>query len=449
MAVVAAVIFSAIGNSATISLNWQPSTDLHVVGYNVYVASKSDSQTNVVQVGKTSAATLSSLTEGVEYRVYVTAFDANGVESDPSNYVDFTPAPTAPVSQQRLANVTLAWEPATGANVSGYRVYASLVSGGSTNVVQAGKLTSATVSGLVQGQTYRFFVTALDTAGGESAPSNVVDYTIPTAPADAAPALGLLQDQVVVGGDTLQFQATAMDMSVPSQSIIFSLGAGAPAGASIDPITGLFSWTPAASQIPSAQSITVVVTDSGGLSAQGTFNVIAATPGSYYALKFGGFSNGSAQHTPYGMMSASGEMYVAGSTVTLEATAISGFTCTGWTINSVFYPNNPITVTMSKNVLATPVFKKSSGTTAPEQPTQISMSIGMASGKPAISIGGELGAWVLEGSSNLKNWIQVANGLTSEEVSLDGDSLCAFYRVRTATLLAFDSTQAVPVNVNP
>src|SRR3569832_887144 len=162
MAMIAAVICSAAGHGATISLNWHSSTDFHLFGYNVYVTPKAGGETNVVQVGKTSAATLSSLTEGNAYRIYVTAFDADGVESDPSNFVDFTPAATAPVTQQHLANVTLAWESATGSDLAGYRVYASLVGGGPTNVVQAGKSTSATVSGLEQGQTYRFFVTAVD-----------------------------------------------------------------------------------------------------------------------------------------------------------------------------------------------------------------------------------------------------------------------------------------------
>src|SRR5438270_14013363 len=97
----------------------------------------------------------------------------------------------------------------------------------------------------------------------------------------------------------------------------------------------------------------------------------------------------------------------------------------GWTINSVCYANNPISVTMSKNVLATPVFKKSSGSTGPD-PTSISMAIGLVAGKPTVSIRGELGAWALEGSADRCNWIQVPTCLTSDQVAMDATTPCGF-----------------------
>jgi hypothetical protein len=57
--------------------------------------------------------------------------------------------------------------------------------------------------------------------------------------------------------------------------LTFSLDAGAPAGASIDPQTGVFSWTPTEAQGPGSYAITVRVTDNGTppLSATQTFTV--------------------------------------------------------------------------------------------------------------------------------------------------------------------------------
>lgn len=60
----------------------------------------------------------------------------------------------------------------------------------------------------------------------------------------------------------LEFVAQASDPDV-GQTLRFSLAAGAPAGAEIDPITGRFLWTPNESQGPGIYSLALRVTDSG------------------------------------------------------------------------------------------------------------------------------------------------------------------------------------------
>jgi N-acetyl-anhydromuramyl-L-alanine amidase AmpD len=68
---------------------------------------------------------------------------------------------------------------------------------------------------------------------------------------------------IVDTGSTITFTATATDADLPAQNLTFSLGTNAPAGADIDPLTGLFSWIPSAAQGPSTNAITVTVTDDG------------------------------------------------------------------------------------------------------------------------------------------------------------------------------------------
>lgn len=63
-------------------------------------------------------------------------------------------------------------------------------------------------------------------------------------------------------GEAIMFQALARDSDVPSV-LTFSLDAGAPDGASIDPVTGVFTWTPTEVQGPGSYPITVRVTDNG------------------------------------------------------------------------------------------------------------------------------------------------------------------------------------------
>jgi len=73
--------------------------------------------------------------------------------------------------------------------------------------------------------------------------------TLTISAANTAPVLDAVGDQEVDEETLLAFTATASDADLPAQSLTFSLS-GAPAGASIDPITGVFNWTPTEAQGP-------------------------------------------------------------------------------------------------------------------------------------------------------------------------------------------------------
>ncbi|HET7233202.1 MAG TPA: choice-of-anchor L domain-containing protein [Longimicrobium sp.] len=66
--------------------------------------------------------------------------------------------------------------------------------------------------------------------------------TPPGGPVNTEPVLAPIANQAVNEGSTLSFTASATDADA-GQTITYSL-VGAPAGASIDPATGVFSWTP-------------------------------------------------------------------------------------------------------------------------------------------------------------------------------------------------------------
>jgi VCBS repeat-containing protein/predicted outer membrane repeat protein len=61
----------------------------------------------------------------------------------------------------------------------------------------------------------------------------------------------------------ITFTATATDPDIPANTLIFSLDVGAPTGASINPTTGVFTWTPTEAQGPGVYPVTVRVTDNG------------------------------------------------------------------------------------------------------------------------------------------------------------------------------------------
>ncbi len=93
---------------------------------------------------------------------------------------------------------------------------------------------------------------------------------------NSAPVITSIADRIVNEGALLTFAVSAFDPDLPKQSLSFTLGTGAPAGANIQPLSGIFSWRPSEVQGGHTNSIAVVVTDNGSpsLSATQRFNVV-------------------------------------------------------------------------------------------------------------------------------------------------------------------------------
>jgi hypothetical protein len=91
---------------------------------------------------------------------------------------------------------------------------------------------------------------------------------------NTAPALGVIPDQTVNVGVTVNVNDAGTDPDVPAQTLTYNLSG--PAGAAINSGTGAFVWRPTVGAANSTNLIQVVVTDSGtpNLSATNSFNVI-------------------------------------------------------------------------------------------------------------------------------------------------------------------------------
>ena len=83
----------------------------------------------------------------------------------------------ASASTYAASTVTLAWDPSTGTNIAGYKIYYGASSRSYTNTLEVGDATTATISNLVTGATYYFVATAYDSYNLESDFSNEVTYT--------------------------------------------------------------------------------------------------------------------------------------------------------------------------------------------------------------------------------------------------------------------------------
>jgi len=124
-----------------------------------------------------------------------------------------------------------------------------------------------------------FPVTVRVTDDGAGLLSDETTFNVVIAEVNLAPTVGAIGDQTVTAGATLTLTAAATDPDVPANSLTFSLDAGAPAGATIDPQTGAFSWTPTSGDVGD-HLITVRVTDDGDpvLSDTEDFNVHVNAP---------------------------------------------------------------------------------------------------------------------------------------------------------------------------
>jgi hypothetical protein len=93
---------------------------------------------------------------------------------------------------------------------------------------------------------------------------------------NSPPVLAPIGDKIVNEGQTLTFVASASDADIPAQTLSCSLSPGAPGGASINPATGVFNWTPPMGSAPATNTVTIRVTDNGSpaLSVSETFRIM-------------------------------------------------------------------------------------------------------------------------------------------------------------------------------
>src|ERR1035441_8838806 len=96
--------------------------------------------------------------------------------------------------------------------------------------------------------TYLVSVIVRDSGLPQISATNTFNVTVyrPNTP----PVLSAISDQTVYANTLLTFTVSATDTDQPPRTLTFSLGAGAPTGASITS-GGIFTWTPTAAQAPS------------------------------------------------------------------------------------------------------------------------------------------------------------------------------------------------------
>lgn len=152
---------------------------------------------------------------------------------------------------------------------AGQTVTLQLLAGGALGAALVGNQFSWTPGEMHGGGIYTITIRATDS--GNPPLTSEVSFNVTVVETNQLPTLAEIADRTVQAGTLLSFTATATDPDLPAQTLSFSL-VNPPAGAAIDPATGLFTWTPTFNQA-GVTNVSVRVTDSMGGTSTRTFAV--------------------------------------------------------------------------------------------------------------------------------------------------------------------------------
>lgn len=178
----------------------------------------------------------------------------------------------APAAHAGPDRVTVAWDPNPETDIAGYRVYYGRAGTTVTNVVTPGTATQQQVVSLLPATQYWFYVTAFNTAGLESDPSQVLTYTTPV---NAAPTVTLGPDRIAIIPGTHSLTAQATDDYLPVSSLTKSWSQLSGPGTAT--MTGATTLSPQI-QFPAAGTYSFRVTVNDGTSSASDTVTVTAYP---------------------------------------------------------------------------------------------------------------------------------------------------------------------------
>ncbi len=170
---------TANASGSDVRLQWTANTEADLAGYTVYRHTDQDWIQITASLVTEATYTDPGLANGI-YSYRVTAVDAAGSEGEPSNEASATVAVDPPPAPENLRltavpegeALSAAWDD-SGTQVSGFRLYRSVTAGGPYQPVNQAPLgeNSFTDTGLTNGVSYYYVVSAVDLFGNEGEPS--------------------------------------------------------------------------------------------------------------------------------------------------------------------------------------------------------------------------------------------------------------------------------------
>ena len=121
-----------------------------------------------------------------------------------------------------------------------------------------------------QGPALTFITLALFNAQGQ--PMDLLDVPVIVGEVNEPPRIGAIAPLAILAGVAVPLNVAeyAYDPDCPAQVLTYSLDAGSPFNAALNPETGILEWTPTVEQAAQTNTIHVRVTDDAGVSATQT-----------------------------------------------------------------------------------------------------------------------------------------------------------------------------------
>jgi len=189
----------------------------------------------------------------------------------------------APLCSLAVGTATLVWDPSAGTDViTNYNIYYGIASGNYTAVVAAGTNTTVTIGNLIEGTTYYFAATAVDSSGLESDYSTEASALIP---ANKPPADITLATISIVTPPKVTLRIPTGSSLVNTGQLTFSFDPGAPSNARINQKTGMVSWNVTSAYALTTNSFDVRITDTN--SPQQTVQPVVVVVEDYLEVDLG------------------------------------------------------------------------------------------------------------------------------------------------------------------
>ncbi len=361
--------------------------------YKIQYGTSSGNYTSTVSGLTGTSTTLTGLTNGTPYYVIVTAVNSSGAGA-PSSEVSATPAlapPSVPSGVTAVAGnglVSLTWNGASGAAT--YNVKYGTAPGLYSNTISGLTGTTTQVSGLSNGTTY-YFVVSASNAGGQSDNSTEVHAS----PSSSVPSISLNFGGGFAGAGSLlalngSAQLSGGDLSLANNRTSEASSAYATTKQNITTfstqfdfqITGTWPLGDGFAFVIQNSAFNALGTSGGGLGYQGIGNSIA--------VKFDVYSNA-------GEGTNSTGLYTDGAAPTI-ANSIS-LDSTGFNMRS--YDNSQATITYDGTTLTVVLKDLISGATATQHYT---VNIPALVGDSSAWVGFTAGSGALTSNEVIHNW---------------------------------------------
>ena len=253
-------------------------------------------------------------------------------------------------------SVGLQWAANQESDLAGYWVHHGTTSGNYVNSKNVGKTTSYQYANLESNKTHYFSVTAYDTSGNESSPSQEVSKTLV--------ATGSLLSVSIKGEGTVTSNPSGLSCSSGTCSGTFTSGAKVTLSAAPGSGQTFSGWSGPCS---GTGSCILNLVSSATVSASFASNT--PTPTRSLSVSLMGDGQGSISSSPAGLSCSNGTCsasFIQGTTITLTPTVQSGNVFKGW--NGVCSGTSKCALTLSSSQVVTATFGSEKANPTPPKP---------------------------------------------------------------------------------